>query len=210
MNDGKDMSDSDIRELLGRLPREMAQQEDLWPAIETAITGESSGSEAMVAGLPKDIPPPDDLWSGIASELQRDDGAGSATARRHIWQTLAASVAFVAIVGFSLLRLGTLSGTVTDTAPDRVASESVDDWLSQSAFESEFVGSLAMTAAFEDARRTYLQEIVEVRSQREIIEDSLARYSDNPALRELWLHAYETELLLIDEAGRVLTSIQTG
>jgi hypothetical protein len=46
-----------------------------------------------------------------------------------------------------------------------------------------------------------------VREQRETIEASLSQFPNDTTLRELWRHAYETELALIDEADRTLTTI---
>jgi hypothetical protein len=212
MNDARDRSDTRIDELLGRLPQEISPPEDGWPVVAAAITSRSADADALVARLPQEVAPPADLWSRIEAGLSRRDPPGSVADKTGWWPglaLLAASVAFVAFAGLLLVRLDLFEGPVVPGG-ETVAIDAIGAWAMPAVFDSGSVASPALAAAFEETRQTYLEQITAVRGQRETIEESLALYPNDSALRELWLYAYETELLLIDEAGRVLTTIQTG
>jgi hypothetical protein len=215
MNDSKKPGVLRIDELLGGLPHEIAPPPGLWAGVKARIAGNSADAEVLLDRLPQEIPPPEHLWAGVASSLR------PVPARRPVvpwvrWTALArvaGFVAFVVVAGLASLRLGMLGRSGTPEAPaDRGAEALVDEtaWLAAGAFDASAVGASAVDAALEETRRTYLEEIKAVRRERETIEASLALYPEDMTLHELWRHAYESELLLIDDAERVLTFMQTG
>jgi hypothetical protein len=211
MSEHRGEADLETLDLIDRLPRDIAPPKDLWPAIEVAIGRQATEADRLLQRLPREIAPPDDVWFKVAGGIsarksRKPDGR---TGLWHALPRLAASIAFVAVVGVLLLQLGTFDDAV-DPVRNQVTVRSAEDWLTPGLWNFELDSSTQVTAPFEETRRTYLEQIAAVRSQREEIESSLALYPDHPALRELWMHVYETELLLIDEAGRVLTTIQTG
>jgi hypothetical protein len=211
MNEHRDETDPATLDLTDRLPPEIAPPKDLWPAIEVAIGREANEADRLLQRLPREIAPPDEVWSqvvgGISSRKSRKPGGS--TGLWHALPRLAASIAFVGVVGALLLQSGMLDDAV-DPARDQVTAWSAEDWLASGLWNFGLDSPTETAAPFEETRRTFLEQLAAVRRQREEIEASLALYPEQPALQELWIHVYETELLLIDEAGRVLTIIQTG
>lgn len=217
----QDMSTSAIDDLIGRLPQKLEPREDLWPSIKSAIDTEAAAmpdtvdyqADDAMSRLPAGIAPPDGLWRAIAEQIGRADAEAQTDASasaRYGWMGLAASIVLVAIVSLTFARVDDIGRLLPPyDASTGISEPSVDDleWLAAGNTEAAPVFSPQVATAFEETRRTYLSNIAEVRGQRELIEDSLQRYPDDSALRALWLHTYQTELLLIDEAGRVLTSI---
>lgn len=213
MNEHRD-EDPQAPDLTGRLPREIALPNDLWPVIEAAIRQETNEADRLLQCVPREVEPPDEVWSNVAAGISARK-SGKPGRPRGLWHTLprlAASIAFVAAATALLLWSG-MFDDAGDFVPEQATAESAESaeyWLTAGLWDVGLDSSMQTAASFEAARRTYLEKIAAVRSQREEIELFLALHPDQPALRELWIYVYETELLLIDEAGRVLNTIQTG
>lgn len=210
MSQAKDETDSRLDRLLGRLPREIDPGTDLWPAIETAIRRQNNDAERRLAELPRDVAPPADLWPRIAAAITGDSRTGPGSRRgRRGGLPLAAAAALLASVATVLV--GTrLFGTLDEVVETEATYAGVSGVLSPRFLDAGPPAGTAMGAAFADARRVFADQIAAVRAERESIEASLTLYPDQPTLLAEWLHTYETELLLIDEANRVLTGIRTG
>lgn len=218
----KDTREAKVQRQLAALPREVVPPVDLWPGIESGIANrsdrEARGSGdglARLGELSQALAPSDDLWPAIAARLSpRRPHRLSVT--RWPLASLAACAGVTAVVIYALLRQadsdwsGAAAGrgnpvAAASVSAERASSDSVDEWLTASGPEAS-----AVPPAFDETRRIYRQQIAAVRDERRTIEASLARYPDDPELQALWLHVYETELYLIDDAERVLTIIQTG
>ena len=196
MNDERKLTDEEITRRLGGLQREMPTDGELWSSIERAIREEAKPKDsidARLAELAAATEPAVDLWPAIAARIRAERGAGSANTGKG-WQTatlLAACLALFA-VGIFFLR----GPQRLDESPLSPPELVVDGLFAQPASEdSALAGSV------------YRDHIAMVRDQRETIEQAMQQYPNDTALRSLWRHAYETELRLIDEAGRVITNI---
>lgn len=179
--------------LLERLPRDIAPRADLWPGVKAAISQDSTDT-ARISELPADVEPEIDLWPGIESRIRRARKLlpFSRPARRQGYLSLAAGLAVVGIVGALIVGIrGTEGIRGSATAPDM----------------SDLLFPATTDAYAANIQSTLRQHIAAVRSQRMQIEASLDRYPADPALQELWRSTYETELRLIDTAGRVLSTI---
>lgn len=199
MSNERDNSLEDLDHRLAQLPADIAPPEQLWASIETAIADDEHGSE--LTRLARDIEPAQDLWPGIAARIQDDTGT-SVNDKTGSWQSASLLVACLAAVAVATVLFPRLPPEDTFA---------LIGGLNASANAQSVATELLLTATGDsvaaEAQNTFLNHIEIVREQREQIEASMQRYPNDSGLHALWQHTYETELALIDEAGRVLTNI---
>lgn len=164
---------TDIEQRLERLPQDVPPKADLWSSIEHAISRDANDTRQTWDRLPKSIEPQADLWPEIASRIDQDQRAQAVPRPRRYrtFSLLAAGIACIAIGGLMLLRFGTLGPIEPDGSGIQASADT-----------------------------TLQDHIALVREQREAIETSMNQYPNDSALRELWRHAYATELQLIASA----------
>jgi len=202
MNDERRYTHEEIVERLVSLLQEIPVSGNLWSSIERAI--EDEPLDARLSRLDTGTEPADDLWPAIAARI-RSDGLPAASHSHNRWRTstvLAACLCAAAIGTFRFLERQP-PDVDNATRPDTqqvIAGGNADVALDALFSESENPESA-------QAGSVYLDHIAMVRSERQLIEESMRQYPNDTALRTLWRHAYETELQLIDEAQRVLTNI---
>jgi hypothetical protein len=181
MSEDPTTDDARLDAMLARLPRSIEPPPDLWSTIAAAL--DAAPAEDALRRLPQDAPPPDHLWARIAASIQHD--RVRPRPRRLALPLAAAAAAVLLLIA------------VAELLSLRPAG--VPEWPDLAAFNT--------SQALAEARDVYTDQIAVVRSEREAIETSLRTYPDDPSLLELWRYTYETELLLIDDATRVLANI---
>jgi hypothetical protein len=204
MSDDIRQADSELERRLAALPMDKSPEADLWSAVQEGIHDERIASQ--VESMPQDVAPESDLWPEIAEHIRIDTNPATRTnmRRRTVHALLAACVSLI-VIGGILLR-----GSFNDAVPDPITAQTPDtsgSSLPSDDFAVELLFPAGSGGADSDARAVYRDHIAMVREQRETIEASLSQFPNDTTLRELWRHAYETELALIDEADRTLTTI---
>ena len=202
MNDTRKPTFDELASRLERLPRDIPVSQDLWPSIEHAISNAPSAapSQDRFSELATDVEPPEDLWPGIEARI-RAESTSAAQRVTSGWRTTSLLAACVALVAL---------GSVFMLAPWPPGDDpSVDSGQLTAGGDpgADFEALFPPDAGSPQTRSVYRDHIVLVRDQREAIEASMEQYPNDASLRTLWRHAYETELALIDEAERVLTTI---
>lgn len=185
-----------LTEALSRLPLDVAPPADLWARIATALDDEAADVAVRVTALPRVIEPEADLWPAI------DRGIGSRHDRRRTGAPSLAAAASVGLVTIAaLVSLFALQGRrMNDLAfatPPTVAAlvEGIGASAGAAASPSE--------RALRSATASIMQTLTAVRRERLALERALEGDRGNADLRALWLHAYETELTLTSEIGKV-------
>jgi hypothetical protein len=195
---------------LRQLPQEVTPGSELWQSIEQSILDEPL--DAKLARLDNEIEPGKDLWPSIAEAIRHDRNLKSAawSRKQELGFLLAACVALVAIGGF-FLRGAFVPGdgplTVPETNQTAGQANGSDSVFANQQFVDDLLFPVSAAGETGDAQAIYRDHIALVRDQRKSIEESIQLYPNDPSLRTLWQHTYETELSLIDEAGRALTTI---
>jgi len=209
MNDGRDDDFSRLERQLAALPQETPPGADTWKRIEHAIA--DAPLDARLQKIAQAVQPAENLWPRIATKIH-----DSRRPLRSRWQhrnaaaaLLAASLAIVAIGGLFLRgdRVP-MDGSSVTPVPERVAGSSYEPASGSEADPSaDLLFSSSPRPELREAQSVYETHIALVREERKAIEASLVEYPNDLSLRALWRHAYETELLLIDAAGRTLSTI---
>lgn len=210
MSDDNRNADADLERRLASLPTEKAPESNLWSEVTAGI--HDSFIESRLDGLPKEVEPHSDLWPEVAARIQIiGNPMARARARRLRTNTLlAACVSLIAVGGLLLYRpIGVDDGSpaLTGANPDDAQATIADASFTSLDFPAELLFPIRSDGTVNDAQVVFQNHIALVREERETIEESLLRFPNDTALRALWLHAYKTELALIDEAGRALTTI---
>jgi len=209
MSDEHDDDFSRLERQLAALPQEISPGGDTWKAIERAIA--DAPLDARLRNMAQAVEPAEDLWPRIATRIldSRRPRRSSRPYRHAAAALLAASLAIVAIGGFFLRgdRVPVDGSSVTQI-PERVA-ESSDELASGGEADpaTALLFSSSPRPELREAQSVYETSIALVRQERKSIEASLVEYPNDLSLRALWRHAYEKELLLIDAAGRTLSTI---
>jgi len=214
----EDTSGDDIRliELLARVPQSVEPPHDVWPAIASAVESAPIVQDDALRRLAPEVVPPGDLWGRIAASIDgngvaaRNADSGRQVLRRKLALPFAAAAAaaflFLAIAQLLSLRQPDAPAGDSPTTASTQGSDTgsfdpadVSDWPGLGAFDTPEV--------LAEARDVFSDQIAVVQRERAAIEASLALYPGDPSLLELWRYTYETELLLIDDATRVLANI---
>lgn len=188
---------------LSGLPAAIPPPTDLWPGIEARLAPRAAFGDALGVELPRDVAPPHRLWPAIEARLGTTGAAAWPLAVLSRW---VAGAAAAAIVGFAALQFHGLGDDIAPIA--HVAAPADVWWLAPDASDSMRRAPPAVVAALDEARRTYLRTILAIRGQRVALESMLGQRPDDAAVRALWRYAYQTELRLIDEGGRVITDLK--
>lgn len=209
MNDERSDDFARLDRQLAELPREILPAAGTWESIRRSLV--EAPLDAQVNALTQSVEPAHDLWPQIAGRIREERHASRAYrwGRRPALAVLAASLAAVVIGGF-LLRgylapVERAAGTQEMQLRARSGDESAP--LAETDVASDLPLPPGPSSTLSDARTVYEAHIALVREQRRAIEASLEDYPGDLSLRALWRHAYETELRLIDEAGRTLATI---
>lgn len=212
MTDRRHEPKNRLSELLEQLPREVEPPEALWHSIRGMLEGRTGRVDELARRARLDIAPPEDLWLVVRSRIESSitQATGRAGARERFWLDAAAAVAvstIVALIGLFALSVSRLpdggSGLETPAFADTA-------WPAQLTAMSTRRNEAAVDAYVVDMTEQIRRNYEAVRLERLAIETSMARDYENPDLRSLWQHTYETELQLIDEAGKLLDSIERG
>ena len=121
---------------------------------------------------------------------------------------IATIVAIVALFAFSVGRLPT--NTSLDGGALQAAEIGGTVWPDQLLGDTTNPNASNFEPYLLSVTESIRQDFEAVRIERMAIEESIESDYQNPALRKLWRHAYQTELLLIDEAGRLLDTLERG
>jgi hypothetical protein len=209
MNDERSDDFAQLDRQLAELPREMPPAGGTWEAIRRSLA--EAPLDARVNALTQSVEPAHDLWPQIAGRISEEQYASRAhrRGRRPALAVLAACLAVAAIGGFFLRgHLAPVERAAGTPEPDlRARSGAESAPSSETEVGSDLLFPPGPSGIVADALTVYETHIALVREQRETIEASLAEYPSDLSLRALWRHAYETELRLIDEAGRTLATI---
>jgi hypothetical protein len=205
MSESRDKRLESLQAAWSRLPRDIDPPRDLWPAIEARLR-KPSRLAAAATGLPERIEPPKDLWPAIEARL----GEPSARAVAGAWGARYGDFSIAAGLAAITLMAGLAAYLARHVEP-AVDRRFGDSWsLAEEAYAPAGLAYPVMAAALAEARPVIERDIATVRSQRAAIEAAMRVDPNNPRLRELWLYAYETELSLLNEVGRVLNDYQRG
>ena len=209
MSDERKDEFSSLERRLAELPRELAPEANAWSAIERAI--EDAPLDARLRTLAQSVEPAEDLWPRIEHDI-RDGQAPTRSSRPHRYAAtalLAASLAAVAIGGFFLRGYFVPADSSSATQAPELHAGGDDEFARGNDTDpaEDLIFSRNPRPGLGEAQAVYAAHIALVREQRKAIEASLVEYPNDLSLRALWRHAYETELFLIDEAGRTLSTI---
>jgi hypothetical protein len=191
-----------LEDLVRRLPRELAPPAALWPRIEARLQSRTAAPLDLLARrLPADVAPPLEVWLGVASAI------GSAPPRRHGRRYAGLAALIVTAVG-ALIAIATREPQDPSRA-DRVTVDAREPSASPaSPLDAWLLTAPGIPADVADALR---RDHAAVQAERVAIERALADAPNDASLRELWAHAYETELELNDIYGRtIMTAYQRG
>jgi hypothetical protein len=181
--------------------------------------------DALARAMPKSVQPPEDLWPKIEAGLHGSESRiAPVRAWRSTWVQAAAAVLLVSVTatittlvmrepqpetGETAAAGGSpaeVTMPLTDTVPADIGAAPDDSAVYWPRGLSGGIGSadyLAVNTLPEDTRKTFLDSLVEVQSARRAVEAALEEDPNNMWLRELWLHAYEQEMELLDDTNRV-------
>ncbi len=192
-------SDDDLAKLVRQLPGEVSPPAGLWPRIAARLPArEATRLGALVTELPASVEPPPAVWAQVAARI----GAERHRRRPAGWY-LGAAVLLLAVTA-SLIAIAHRASVATAPANLPTAEER----------EAETPGALAaeLSAAgvADDVAAALQRDYALVRAQRAAIEQAIAGAPADTHLRELWAHAYETELELNDLYGRTIMTYRRG
>ncbi len=187
----------------------------VWTNVSRGLSPRIDPITSVAARLANEVPPPDGLWARIREDIERSPRGAAPTPRFEmplidIAAALAAAsvVAIAAIFAFSL---GRLPDDGSPALPQLQAlAGGAPVWPTQFTElrgDADESSSTSYLRSITDAMR---QDFEAVRSERLAIEASIRDDFENPDLRELWRLAYQAELRLIDEAGRLMDTLERG
>jgi len=205
----------DLTSLAARLSQDIAPPIDLWPVIRARLGEQPDEIESLAKRLAQEIDAPAGLWSRIEAKLDESPGGRSRNYQqtRYFGFNMAAGIGFLALVGTLIIVAAQLTELVSpDLSKELLASQQVDDtwWLDPLQDRAGAVVSPAIARALEDTQTTIRRHFLTVRDERRAIERAIQNDLNNPRLWDLWRYAYETELALVNEAGRVMNDFQRG
>ncbi len=183
-----------------QLPREVTPPLGLWPRIAARLPArEPSRLGTLIAELPAAIEPPAAVWAGVAARI----GAARAL-RRRAGRYLGAAV-LLAAVAVSIVAIGHRRSV--GTAPDGPLTAAAD---SEGRAPGALGADLSAAGAADDVAAALQRTSALVQAERAAIEQAIAAAPADAHLRELWAHAYETELELNDLYGRTIMTYRQG
>lgn len=197
-----------LDELVARLPAEIAPPPRVWIGIEASLRGRDGALDQLVGRLPLGLEPPADLWPGIAVVA----GDPRAPSGARAWPRAAGIGVFALalMLALSALRINELGRELSSNAAYTEAPAGSDVWWLARLDALEGVGA-PLTAALLRASLDNIRDNYELaKRQRLAIEAAMQDRLDDPNLRALWVHAYETELGLADRAERMLNDQRRG
>lgn len=213
MNDERREEKETLDERIGRLPAEIEPPPELWSRIVADIEAPTARVERTSAQLPIAVEPPEFLWRRIRAEIELGPPSARRDLRPFPLLDIAASIAITSILAIVAFYALTLDRTQLGSLgmPDfQARGGDISVWPAQFAsndIESNEPGYDAYWLGLNAAIR---KDFETVRSERLAIEASMQTDYENAELRELWQHAYHTELRLIDEAGKLLETFEGG
>ena len=184
----------DLEDLVRRLPRELPPPAELWPRIAARLQPRSVAPlDALARQLPADVAPPPNVWAGVAAAI------GAAPARLRIIRYAALAASIIAAVGLLV--------AIVEREPEEPSS------AERAAFEPSAsppspldVWTLDAPGISADVTDALRRDRAVVQAERASIERAIADAPNDPHLRELWAHAYETELELDAIYGRTIVT----
>lgn len=212
MNDRRDESQRPLDEMLNGLAREIEPPASVWSSILRKLDATAGDIDDLARRARTEIEPPADLWPAIRGRIDTASGGSGAHERR--WLNAAASVSIatiVAVIGLFALSVSRLPDRPVANSGIAAAFAFADTaWPAQLSEAALAANETVMGSYVFDVTESMRQNFEAVRMERRAIETSMDNDFQNPDLRALWQHTYETELALIDEAGRLLDSIERG
>jgi hypothetical protein len=187
-----------------RLAREIAPPADAWERIAARLERPHGGTLLRSQPLPAEIAPPVDLWPAIASRLV-------ARSRRRRAVAALAAIAASAVVLVTAIAVREPAPLDQSAAGAPVATtEAADPARNDLAASLGAAWMLRAPEVSSEVAATLRRELELVRDERLRIERAMDGNPDNTALHALWAHAYEVELELADDCGRVVMAYERG
>lgn len=183
-------------------------------AMDTQGKNNSFDPEELAKQLPRDVQPPKDLWPGIEARLDAVSEEPEHGPERRWWLQAAAAVAMV--VASSIIAVVVMNDpgepvSVVDTAP---AVGEVPKSLDVPPWPESVDGNLGAPEIYAietlpaEVREDVITSLADVRSARKAIEEALEQDPNNAWLSSLWMHAYEQEMELLEDAAWATNSLE--